>query len=293
MTSTDPMSTDVHGVEVESADEPRHVEASLDMIAAGAALARPGAAVVLGCGHGAEIPLEMLGRTFADLDLVDVATDAVAVLSERAGLARIDGTCDIHQADLTGLIGEVDRLARDIVARSPEPFGCLDELGRVLTAAAPVFWRSPAGRSYDFVVCSGVLTQLPATVRESVQCVFLARFPEFHQALGRYGPWRRAVWSFARRLEDLFVAHVASMTTAGGVVYLSDAVHVCWLTQTDQGLVSEGPWIATRTERLADYLGPRYRILSERRWRWLRPEREGSYWGRLYGVQGLLCRVGD
>ena len=293
MMNTERVTIDERALVVDSADELRHIEASLDMIAQGAGLTRPDAAVVLGCGHGAEIPLDVLGRTFAHLDLVDVAGDAVAVLPARTKREGIDGACEIHQADLTGLITRVDRVAGDIVARASEPFGCLDALGRALTAASPTFWRSPAGRSYDFVVCSGVLTQVPAVVRERVQRVFLGRFGEFHRALGRYEPWRRAVWSFARRLEDLFVAHLASMTTPGGVVYLSDVVHVCWLTATTQGLVTEGRWIATRTERLADYLGPRYRIVAERSWQWLRPEREGPYWGRLYGVQGLLSRVGD
>src|SRR5262245_2638236 len=168
-----------------AADELRHVEASLDMIAEGAGLVRPEAAVVLGCGHGAEIPLDVLGRTFAHLDLVDVADDAVAALSARTKLEGIDGACEIHRADLTGLISEIDRAAQEVVAGASEPFGCLDALGRVLTAAAPTFWRSPAGRSYDFVVCSGVLTQVPAAVRERVQRAFLGRFGEFHRALGR------------------------------------------------------------------------------------------------------------
>jgi hypothetical protein len=84
------------------------------------------------------------------------------------------------------------------------------------------------------------------------------------------------------------------LSAPGGIVYLSDTVHVCWLLQTDSDTVTtEGSWIASRTSRLADYMLPTYEILKEGSWNWMRKEQEGPYWGRLYGVQALTYRVPD
>lgn len=58
----------------------------------------------------------------------------------------------------------------------------------------------------------------------------------------------------------------------------------------EQSVFTEGSWITLRTSRLADYLGSGDTIIHEQHWDWLREEREGNYWGRLYRVQAIIYR---
>src|SRR5262249_586451 len=100
------------------------------------------------------------------------------------------------------------------------------------------------------------------------------------------------VWVFARQLESAFINHLERLLAPGGIVYLSDTVHVCWLSQYGaQGFTTEGCWTATRTSRLVDYLRPASEVLTERSWSWVRSQGGGAYWGRLYGVQAIIYRV--
>ena len=270
-----------------------HVRSSITLITDAAELAGSGQAAVLGCGRGTEIPAHHLSRTFDQVDLLDLNADALDALKiECQSFAEPDDSCIFHLADITGLISQIEPIAREIVRKAVHPLQCLDALGLLLTSTAPKFWRPPGNYRYKLVVCSAVLTQLQATVRKRVESIFLNRFPEHISALSLSKSWREQIWKFARNLEDAFINHLESLSAPNGIIYLSDTVHVCWLLQTaSSGLTTEGSWIATRTSRLADYLRPWYEIVIEREWSWLRREQEGSYWGRLYGVQAIVYRL--
>lgn len=197
-----------------------------------------------------------------------------------------------HCADLTGMIATVERRAGELVANTVDPIECLEQLGVLLESTAPEFWEPPRKQCYDFLVCSTVLTQLQALVRESVEKIYLERFPEYAPALSTHKSWCESVWNFARNLEDGFIEHLGNFIKPQGIVYLSETVHVSWLTQLDEQSVStEGSWMTLRTSRLADYLRPSDKIVTEKHWDWLREEREGSFWGRLYGVQAVIYRL--
>jgi hypothetical protein len=110
--------------------------------------------------------------------------------------------------------------------------------------------------------------------------------------LSTHKSWCESIWNFARKLEDNFIEHLSTIIKPHGIVYLSETVHVSWLTQLDkQSVFTQGSWITLRTSRLADYLRPSDEIINEKSWDWLREGREGNFWGRLYGVQAVTYRV--
>jgi hypothetical protein len=270
-----------------------HVQSSATAILEAAIAAGSGCAAVLGCGACAEIPIRPLAERFNPIDMVELDDVALKIAEVQCQQRKeTQDTCIFHHADLTGLIPQVEPLARDIAARAAVPSACLDGFSQLLSSTAPNFWRSPQARAYKLVVCSAILTQLQATVRRRLENIFSKRFPSARSELSVYEPWRKSLWNFARRLEEAFIDHLESLSTPAAIVYLSDTVHVCWLLQSSlQTFTTEGAWIATRTSCLVDYLRPWNRIMAEHRWNWFRREQEGSYWGRLYGVQAIIYRV--
>lgn len=270
-----------------------HLISSVCMINEAVTLADPGSVVVLGCGRCSEIPIRVLNEKFNKVDLVDV--DRAALDFVRAQYEQWNDKKDsfqFHCADLTGMISRVEPRAAELVANAVAPLECLEQLGVLLESTAPEFWAPLNSRRYDLVICSMVLTQLQALVRESVEKIYHGRFPEYEPAVLTHKPWRESLWNFARNLEDGFIEHLRTLINPQGVIYLSETVHVSWLTQLDEHSVSTpGRWITLRTSRLADYLRPSDTILAEKRWDWLREEREGNFWGRLYGVQAVIYRI--
>ena len=270
-----------------------HFLSSADMIKEALLLADSRSVAVLGCGRCAEIPIRLLNEKFDRVDLIDIDADALNFVRAKCKQWN-DGKNGFrfHHADLTGMIATVERRAAQLVANSADPHECLEQLGNLLTSTPKKFWRPPGRRRYDFLVCSLVLTQLQALVRESVEKIYLGRFPEHAAELTEHKSWRASIWNLARDLEDGFVEHISTLTKPQGIVYLSETVRVSWLTQLDdQSVSTEGSWITLRTARLADYLRPRDTIIKEQRWHWLREGIEGNFWGRLYAVQAVLYRV--
>jgi len=269
-----------------------HFWSSVSMIKEAMALADSGSVAVLGCGRCAEIPIRLLNQKFDRVDLVDIDRDALNFV--RAGCEKWNDERNVykfHHADLTGVIATVERRAGELVANTVDPIECSEQLGILLERTTPKFWKPAHSRRYDLLVCSGVLTQLQALVRERVEKIYFGKFADYAPSLSQHKSWCESAWHFARNLEDRFIEHLSKLTKPQGIVYLSDTVHVSWLNQLDHKSVStEGRWIALRTERLADYLRTSDSIVHEQRWDWLREEGEGDYWGRLYGVQAVIYR---
>lgn len=273
-------------IRLEDRDDTHNVR-SAAMILQAAALAQPRAVAVLGCGKCVDIPIQQLTTISDRLDLVDADVSALKFVESQF---PNDSHCSraLHHADLTGLVSQIQPTAQDLVLHSSDPLQCIDGLAEWLAASKPRFWRPPRSGRYELLICSAVLTQLQATVREKLQQVFLNRFPLHRNLLLSHGNWKDSVLKFARKLEDAFIDHLDLLIYPGGLIYLSDTVHVCWLTQSDsRTFTTEGAWLATRTSRLADYLGSR-QIIGEGQWKWIRRSREGRFWGRLYGVQAVI-----
>jgi len=270
-----------------------HIRSSVGMIAEAIRLTDSGSAAVLGCGRCGEIPVRLLNETFELVDLVDIDREALAAVDEQCKKWDEEkNSYQVHCTDLTGMIARVERRASELVAKTVDPVACLEQLGVLLESTAPEFWAPPRGERYDLLVCSMVLTQLQALVRESVEKIYLGRFPEYAPAMLKHKSWCESVWNFARNLEDDFIEHLGTLIKPQGIVYLSETVHVSWLTQLDEQSVStEGRWITLRTSRLTDYLRPGDTIIKEQHWDWLREDKEGDFCGRLYGVQAVIYRV--
>ncbi|MGH9927946.1 MAG: hypothetical protein ACREA9_01830, partial [Pyrinomonadaceae bacterium] len=227
-----------------------HVLSSVAMIAEASALAGSGSAAVLGCGRCGEIPLRLLNQTFDVVDLVDIDRDALAAVNQQC--KQWNGEKKgyrFHRADLTGMIATVERRAGELVANAVDPIECLEQLGVLLQSTAPKFWAPRQRRHYDFLVCSTVLTQLQALVRQSAEKIYFGRFPEYAPAFLTNKSWCESLWNFARNLEDGFIEHLGSLIRPQGIVYLSETVHVSWLTQLDEQSVATegGRWITLRT----------------------------------------------
>jgi hypothetical protein len=264
------------------------------MILEAAALAGSGRAAVLGCGPCSDIPLRALGRTFEHIDLVDLDARALqAVEAQYRSWSDATAVCTFHHAELTGLLSRITPSARAIAAEAQDPAACLDRLGRLLVSSKPNFWSPEDGAKYDLVIGSVILTQLEIPSRREVWNSYLQRFPNETPSGSALSGWKRCSWDFARQVENAFIGHLPSLVSPQGLVFLSATVHICWLTQSDsETFESEGSWVATRTSRLTDYLSEKDQIVKTDRWKWIKREREGKYWGRLYGVQAVLYRPG-
>lgn len=262
------------------------------MIADAAELAPPGYALVLGCGQCTEIPVRFLCQRFSQVDLLDANGAVLDELDLRYQTASPPLTrYALHRADLTGLVVRIIPEARKVVASAQSPAACLEALGEVLLAHEPRFWRPPHQESYSLIVGSVMLTQPPAAILKAVGEIFQSYFPA--EWLERYKPWKKVAWQFSRQVEKAFIAHLADLLQTTGVVYLSETVHVCWLSTSPagDGFSTEGSWILTESSKLADYLPAHYEIIDERSWEWLDLVPEGGYQGRLYGVQGISYRI--
>ncbi len=269
-----------------------HVRASRALIARAAALAPAGFAAVLGSGAATEIPIAELADHFDAVELVDCDGAALARARQRYGRSgQLRRSLWFTEADLTGTIRAARSASQEIVARATGPGACLEELVDLLDRTRPSFFRPGNGQGCALVVCSGVLSQLQSGVRRAVREPFVERFADAGATEAQCQPWKRAWWRLARRLESSFLDHVAALLQPGGVLYLADTVHACWLEEVEPGtLGSTGAWLALRSPRLADYVHEDCEVLVERGWPWYRLGRDGAYLGRLYGVQALICR---
>lgn len=270
-----------------------HVESSIEMINKAISLSNSRFAAVLGCGLCNDIPVQTLVSGFNHIDFVDFNIHSLkAIKREYRKWIETRNIFSFYNTDLTGLAVRIESKGHEIITQNTKPLPCLSELGQLLTSGDPDFWRPPTGIKYDLIICSAVLTQLEAGVRQKLTEAFLNKFPEHKSELSSYEPWRKATWDFARRLEDAFIDHLDLLLMQGGTIYLSDTVNVCWLLQPDPNtFASYGAWIATRTSRLADYLRPWHEILTEGKWNWVWRGQEGPYKGRLYGVQAIIYKI--
>ena len=79
-------------------------------------------------------------------------------------------------------------------------------------------------------------------------------FPDYKNELSSNSDWIKTKYRFTRNLEQAFVDHLKTLAAKDAVLYFSDTVRVCFLKKISDDLFStEGSWITTKTNRLADY----------------------------------------
>lgn len=247
--------------------------------------------IVLGCGPCVEIPVESLAKKFTDIDFVEQGERSLRLLKCKTQQLPSQVRMNFYHADLTGLIQKTEAAAHKAVDCSNNAEQCIDKFCDILNASVADFWQPPASRTYDLVICSVLLTQLELSVREKLNQVFACNYPNSTQLLSDYDPWRTATWNFARKLEENFIRYLDSLVAPGGIIYLSSTIQVSLLKQVNSNwFVSDGAWIMTKTAQLEDYLTAHHSILQKNRWNWLSTEHTDEWWGRLYGVQGLIYK---
>src|SRR5215213_5284329 len=205
--------------QISSADlDDAHNLRSAEMILEAAALAKARSIAVLGCGKCADIPIRQLLTISDRLDLIDVDRDALKFMASQRFEEATHG-CALHHSDLTGLLPLAESTAQSLVANASDPVDCLDGLARWLTETAPNFWRPPRREQYDLVICSAVLTQLQAGVRERLERLFTDKFAACADLLHSHAGWKDSVWKFARKIETAFVEHLEALTCRRGLIY--------------------------------------------------------------------------
>ncbi len=248
--------------------------------------------LILGYGQCKEIPIKTLAHLSA-IDLVDIDSKYLQQLMDGfiASGTDLKRTCFFTE-DITGLIASLSQeLEKYLETSSNGVNGSLKVLIKLINNARPVFWTAPAGYRYTFIICSLVLTQFQAFVLSKLERIFLKYYPKSRDMLCTYQDWIKAKYSFARRLEESFVAHLKILAAAEAIIYVSDTVRVCFVKHTSNGLYStEGSWITLKTNRLSDYFNAGYKVIKETSWSWFLPKIEESSDGRLYEVQALILK---
>ncbi len=269
-----------------------HIFMSNSLITEAYRLAHQKRALILGCGQCKEIPVKSLIPLSA-IDLVDIDSKYLQQLMDGfiASGTDLKRTCFFTE-DITGLIASLSQeLEKYLETSSNGVNGSLETLIKIINNAKPVFWTTPAGYRYTFIICSLVLTQFQAFILSKLEKIFLKYYPKSRDMLCNYQDWIKAKYRFARRLEDSFVAHLKILAEAEAIIYVSDTVRVCFVKHTSNGLYStEGSWITLKTNRLSDYFNTGYKVIKETSWYWFLPKIEENSDGRLYEVQAVILK---
>lgn len=144
-------------------DHHRHIQLSSALIEEASHITGSGHVAILGCGRCAEIPIFLLHNKYKRIHLVEIDSSALDDVKIRA--RTLDNKISFYCTDLTGLSDRVEPEARQIVNKAKYPKTCLNELGDLLVNTKPIFWRPADEIKNNLVICSTILTQLPAVIR--------------------------------------------------------------------------------------------------------------------------------
>ncbi|MGC1247355.1 MAG: hypothetical protein WA865_14160 [Spirulinaceae cyanobacterium] len=264
-----------------------HLQNSKDLIQYATKMAGTGRALVLSSSGCEEVPLDILGRRFIQVDLVEKDAGIVELISRKRSLGN--HTYTFYQEDLTCILATITPQAEEIAAVAQNPSSCLQALGQLLISTPLHFCKPTPEPKYNLIVCSGMLTRISALVRQEIESIFLHHFPQSLSALTSDPEWRKPLWQFVRKLEEQFLNHLASLVAHNGMVYLSDTVKVCWLRldETNQ-MLTQGAWQTIAKPRLIDYLYSESKVLEQQQWKYLIKKPQGQYWGSLSMIESLV-----
>jgi hypothetical protein len=251
--------------------------------------ARRELAIVLGVGHGFDLPLVELARSFERVLLVDidaVSLDATAAaLEKEAGLsARIE----TRVADLTGING---RMVRGIDELAAQPSDA-ETLQARLEALARSYRPGASGASFwgeraDLVVSACVASQLSWPQRSYGLRVL-------ERVLGPMSPaaeqrWSHAWFEFELRLQQQHIADLADMGAL--VLLISDMVsHVTSLDATGDEQLSGRRVFTMGVNSLSERVPRSLEVAQSARWLWPRYRPSGRVPGSIMEVHALALR---
>lgn len=261
------------------------------MILRAAGMVDPGRAVVLGGGACEEIPLAALLERFESVTLNDFEEPQVrqaveAVPHGSAGRAKLE----VRIADLTGITEAALAEMAGQLALVADPQAAIRAMADVLDHVQP--GPMPIAGRFDLVVCSCVLSQLHVALSHQAAQLFAAKYPAGRDLLAQSDISKMSLESVARRMEDRFIANLATLVTDTGLVYLSESAQVCFLQLAADGQwQTPGTYRMLRTKDLADYVRGQFDVVGRARWEWVvDAPQSASDVGRLFDVQSLVLR---
>ncbi|MGH8308331.1 MAG: prolipoprotein diacylglyceryl transferase family protein [Steroidobacteraceae bacterium] len=252
---------------------------------------RPRRVVFVGCGNGDTIPLEHLLRVAEVVDFADADEFALARLREQVdALGSTNVEVRYHAVDLTGTHADVRVWANELAFAADSPADCMPALAARLLSLVPRFWQTT--EAADLVVAQDLLTQLPTSVLKAIDAALRDRFGDAAYDPAARDTLNRATWTFTRTMEERFIGWLDTLVAPGGVVYLSDSVHVHSVANDNgsPGTVG-GAWRMTATPQLRDYLRPWHSLIDQTAWDWWLAQPEADSWGRLYRMQAVAYRT--
>jgi hypothetical protein len=251
--------------------------------------ARRELAIVLGVGHGFDLPLAELARSFERVLLVDidaVSLDATAAaLKKEAGLrARIE----TRVVDLTGINGKMVR-SIDELAAQPGDAATLQAgllaLARSYRpgASAASFW----GERADLVVSACVATQLSWPQRSyALRVLERISGPMSEAAELR---WSHAWFEFELRLQQQHIADLAAMGAL--VLLISDMVnHMTSLDTSGDEQLNGRRVFSMGVHSLSERVPRSLEVEQSSRWLWPRYRPNGRAPGSIMEVHALALR---
>ncbi len=251
--------------------------------------ARRELAVVLGVGHGFDLPLVELARSFERVLLVDI--DAVSLDATAAALGREPGlgarieTCVV---DLTGINGKMVRGIDELAAQP----GDAETLQARLEALARSYRPGSSGASFlgeraDLVVSACVATQLSWPQRSYALRVLERVLGPMSEAADQR--WSRAWFEFELRLQQ---QHIADLAAMGGLVLLiSDILnHMTSLDATGDEQPNGRRVFSMGVNSLSERVPRSLQVEQSSRWLWPRYRPDGRVPGSIMEVHALTLR---
>ena len=251
--------------------------------------ARRELAIVLGVGHGFDLPLVELARSFERVLLVDI--DAVSLDATAAALKKEPGLgarIETRVVDLTGINGKMVRGIDELAAQPNDA----ETLQARLEALARSYRPGASGASFwgeraDLVVSACVATQLSWPQRSYALRV-LERFlgPMSEAADQR---WSHAWFEFEMRLQQQHIADLAAMGAL--VLLISDMVsHRTSLDATGNEQLNGRRIFSMGVNSLSERVPRSLQVEQSSRWLWPRYRPNGRVPGSIMEVHALALR---
>jgi hypothetical protein len=252
--------------------------------------ARRELAIVLGVGHGFDLPLVELARSFERVLLVDI--DAVSLDATAAALEKEAGAgarIDTRVVDLTGINGRMVRGIDELAAQASDVETLqaqLEALARSYRpgASAASFW----GERADLVISACVATQLSWPQRSYALRV-LERFMSGPMSEAAELRWSHSWFEFELRLQQ---QHVADLARMGALVLLiSDLVsHGTSLDLTGNEQLNGRRVFSMGVNSLGERVPRLLEVERGARWLWPRYSPSGRVPGSIMEVHALALR---
>ena len=246
-------------------------------------------AIVLGVGHGFDLPLIELARSFERVLLVDI--DAVSLDATAAALEKEPGLgarIETRVADLTGINGTMVRGIDELAAQPSDAETLQARLEALARSYRPgASEASFLGERADLVVSACVATQLSWPQRSYALRV-LERFlgPMSEAADQR---WSHAWFEFELRLQQQHIADLAAMGAL--VLLISDMVnHMTSLDATGNEQLNGRRVFSMGVNSLSERVPSSLEIEQSSRWLWPRYRPNGRVPGSIMEVHALALR---